>query len=202
MDATSTQTTMQRRHIMEVQLLGSFQVKIDGRPAPETPWRSTKATALFKYLAYRAGTPVECDRVMAAVWPDLDPDADQNHLHKAVHLLRQTLGAALGADAQGLIEYSRGRYALWVDETEVDAVQFRRAVFDARWAERLEDAAATRRLLERAAGLYNGDLLEDDKPVGWIMPERERLRHDYADTLRRLAAMSRTRSASSPAPPR
>lgn len=202
MDASSTQTTRQRRHIMEVQLLGSFQVKIAGRPAPETLWRSTKATALFKYLAYRVGTPVECDQVLAAVWPDLDLDADQNHLHKAVHLLRQILSAALGADARGLLEYSCGRYALWVDETHVDAVQFRRALFDARWAERLEDAAATRQLLERAAGLYNGDLLEDDKPIGWIMPERERLRHDYADTLHRLAAMSLTRSASSPTPPR
>jgi len=129
--------------------------------------------------------------VLTTLWPELDPRTEQNHLHKAVHLARQTLSAVLGLEGRDLIALSQGRYALHADDLQVDAVQFKRAIFDARWATKLGDAPATQCHLEEAARLYSGNLLEDDDVSDWIRPERERLRHDYGDTLRSLAAIYR-----------
>ena len=189
MDAGGTKTALRRPHTLAVQVLGAFQVTIDGRPVPETLWRSAKATMLVTYLAYRVGTPLDPDHVLTTLWPELHPRTEQNHLHKAVHLARQTFSAVLGREGRALIALSQGRYALHADVLQVDAVQFKRAVFDARWATKLGDAPATQRHLEEAARLYSGDLLEDDDVSDWIRPERERLRHDYRDTLRSLAAI-------------
>jgi len=58
MDAGGAKTALRRPHTLAVQVLGAFQVTIDGRPVPETLWRSAKATMLVTYLAYRAGTPL------------------------------------------------------------------------------------------------------------------------------------------------
>ncbi len=190
MDAGGAKTAPSRPHTLAVQVLGSFQVTVDSRPLPDTLWRSAKATLLVTYLAYRVGTPLDPDHVLATLWPDLDPQTEQNHLHKAVHLARQTFSAVLGLEGRDLIAFRQGRYALHADVLQVDAVQFKRAVFDARWAEKLGDAPATRRHLEEAARLYGGDLLEDDYVGDWIRPERERLRSDYSATLRSLAALS------------
>jgi len=189
MDAGGAKTAPSRPHTLAVQVLGAFQVTIDGRPVPQTLWRSAKATMLVTYLAYRAGTPLSPDQVLTTLWPELDPRTEQNHLHKVVHLARQTFSAMLGLEGRDLIAFRQGRYALHADVLQVDAVQFKRAVFDARWATKLGDAPATQRHLEEAARLYRGDLLEDDDVSDWIRPERERLRHDYSDTLRSLAAI-------------
>ena len=189
MDAGGAKTAPSRPHTLAVQLLGSFRVTIDGRPVPETLWRSAKATMLVTYLAYRVGTPLSPDHVLTTLWPELDPRTEQNHLHKAVHLARQTFSAMLGVEGRDVIAFRQGRYALLADVLQVDAVQFKQAIFDARWATKLGDAPATQRHLEEAARLYSGDLLADDYVSDWIRPERERLRQDYSDTLRSLAAI-------------
>jgi len=176
----------------DVRLLGAFQVTTSRGPVPEAFWRSSRAKMLFKYLAYRAGTPVSRDQLMEVLWPDLDPETCQNSLHKAVHLLRQTMTIALGGDGKELLEFNNGCYALRADELRVDTLAFKRAIFDAKWCERLGDTACTRRHYEEAVRLYAGDLLEDDYLVEWAIPERERLRGDYSLALRHLATAYRT----------
>jgi len=108
-------TAPSRPHTLAVQVLGSFRVTITGRPVPETLWRSAKATMLVKYLAYRVGTPLDPDHVLTTLWPELDPRTEQNHLHKAVHLARQTFSAVRGREGRDPITFSQGRYALHAD---------------------------------------------------------------------------------------
>jgi DNA-binding SARP family transcriptional activator len=177
--------------VIEVRLLGAFRVSTDRGSVHDALWRGARAKALFKYLAYRAGTAISRDALMDLLWPDLDPETCQNSLHKAVHMLRQTINIALGWNGKELLEFSGGSYALRADGLWVDALQFKRAIFAAKWCERLGDTPAMQRGYEEAVGLYDGELLEDDYLVEWAIPERERLRGDYGMALRKLATLYR-----------
>ncbi|GAC1427741.1 MAG: hypothetical protein NVSMB65_00650 [Chloroflexota bacterium] len=174
--------------LVRVNLLGPFQVVTPRGPVPDALWRNARARTLFKFLAYRAGTPITRDALLDTLWPGLDPETCQNTVHKAVHLLRQTIEIAFGCEGREVLEYTNGCYLLRSCDVRVDAVEFKRSLFDAKWCEHLGDREGACRKDDVAVGLYSGDLLEDDYLVDWAIPERERLRTDFIAALRRLAA--------------
>ena len=178
--------------IAQVEMLGGFRLYVAGRQIPDTLWAgSTRAKSLFQYLAYRGGAPVRAEGLIETLWPELEPEADMNTLHKAVHFVRQRLNFVTGRDGHELLRYADGCYTLSPDDVEVDAVAFRRALFQARWSQRLGDPAGQRDYLSRAIDLYQGELLADDYLIEWSIPERARLRHDMCGALRERGALAR-----------
>jgi DNA-binding SARP family transcriptional activator len=192
---TMRQVTAKEEAVVQVRLLGAFAVSTSRGAVPDALWRGTRARSLFKYLAYRAGTPISRDSLLDTLWPDLEPEVSQNTLHKAVHLLRQTISIALGCDGKELLEFNDGCYVMRASSLQVDALQFKRSLFEAKWCERLNDASGALDHYEEVVALYRGDLLEDDYLVEWAIPERERLRGDYCAVLRKLAALHRESDA-------
>jgi len=190
--AEANETERRALPIAQVEMLGGFRLYVAGRRIPDTLWTgSTRAKSLFQYLAYRASTPMQAEGLIETLWPDLEPEACVNTLHKAVHFLRQRLNFVTGRDGHELLRYADGCYTLSPDDVEVDAVAFRRALFQARWSQRLGDPGGQRDYLSRAIDLYQGELLADDYLIEWSVPERARLRHDMCGALRERAALAR-----------
>jgi DNA-binding SARP family transcriptional activator len=114
-------------------------------------------------------------------WPDVPEDKARNNLRQLVHQMRHALPEAdrfLQADASALGWLNPSDFLLDVAEYEAAAQAGLHS----------NDAQQAIALLEKAAGLYRGDLLPgcyDD----WVAPERERLRQSFASVLDRLAML-------------
>jgi DNA-binding SARP family transcriptional activator len=154
---------------MQIRLLGTFEVVIDGHRVPPADWQRRKAAALVKLLALAPGRLLHREQVIDALWPDLYVDEAAPRLHKAAHYarrrLRQPRALVLNGETVALCPD---------DEVEVDAVRFQRL------AESARDAGAA----SAAADAYPGDLLPHDCYEDWAEEPRERLRLLYLRMLR------------------
>ena len=119
---------------------------------------------------------------MESLWPDSDPEAAGNNLHKAIHMARHALEPALKSVAeshfiltQGQLVMLRAPGSLWIDADE----------FEQRAA--AASASAEVRSCEQALALYEGDLLAEDLYEDWAALRREQLRNVHHELLARLA---------------
>ncbi len=124
----------------------------------------------MKLLAVTPGHRLHRERVMDLFWPELDREAAGANLRKAVHFARKSLGEP------ELIEAGNEVVALPA-EVAVDAEQFEAA---AKSALRAPEPKAC----EKAAELYGGELLPDDRYVEWLDEPRKALQQRYARVLR------------------
>jgi DNA-binding SARP family transcriptional activator len=156
---------------IEIRLLGRFEVTVDGRAIPAEAWRRERGAAVVKLLALAAGHRLHREQVMEAFWPDLDPQAASANLRKAVHFARRALGENGAIDSADVVALAPS------DDLVVDVETFETA---ATAALRERDPAAC----ERAADLYGGELLPDDRYAEWLEPTRKQLQDRYAQLLR------------------
>ena len=77
---------------VEIDLLGGFAVRVDGRPIPAREWRRRHATSLVKLLALAPRRTLHREQVIDALWPDTQIDDAGPRLHKAAHFARRVLG--------------------------------------------------------------------------------------------------------------
>jgi DNA-binding SARP family transcriptional activator len=156
---------------LNIRLLGGFELRDFG--GATLSLTSRKAEALIALLAVRPGQLWSRDKICALLWPEVR-DA------QARHSLRQTLLSVRKVLPPSALK-THGR-TLLLDPlvVEVDVAQLA-----ANLAECSRDA------LERAAALYQGDLLEGlyvpEQPFEqWLTSERERLRSMTIHGLSRL----------------
>lgn len=155
----------------EVDVLGRFAVRIDGRAVPGDAWRSRRASDLVKLLALEPGHALHREQVMDLLWPALEPEAAGANLRKAVHYARRAMGSDEAITTAG------SQLALWGGRVRVDAEEFLRAA-DA--ALRSASAAAC----QEAAGLYTGDPLPADRYEEWAADSRKLLRQRHLAVLK------------------
>lgn len=89
----------------KIYLLGKPRILV-GQDVVLLPYQ--KATALLAYLA-SSGEAVERERLRQLLWPTLDPGKAAANLRHAVHLLRRSLGEAVGGHGE----------VLWLDRARV-----------------------------------------------------------------------------------
>ena len=155
---------------VEIQLLGRFEVIVDGRPLPASAWRHRRAAGLVKLLALAAGHRVHREQVIEALWPHLPPGGGERNLHKAIHLARRGIGdpSAITLSSQ---EVGLG------GDVAVDVDRFERETEVALKSPDQVGCAS-------AVSLYAGELLPEDRFEEWTQPARERLRLLYVGLLR------------------
>jgi DNA-binding SARP family transcriptional activator/RecA/RadA recombinase len=154
---------------VHITLLGSFDVVVDGRHVPPAEWHRRQAAALVKLLALAPGRSLHRERVIDALWPDLDLDQAAPRLHKAAHYARRSLGDPRSLVLSGeTVALSPGA------DVDVDAIRFQRLAESARDAQTAGDAADA----------YPGELLPQDLYEPWTEEPRERLRMLYLRMLR------------------
>ena len=134
-------------------------------------WRHRRGAELIKLLALAPAHRLHREQVMDALWPDLSPDAAATNLRKAIHYLRRALGTAVPVVIQS--EF----VALCPDGLVLTDVER----FEAAAKEAL---GAGPRACDRAAALYGGELVPEDRYASWAFEPRERLRLRYVQLLK------------------
>ncbi|MFN8123691.1 MAG: BTAD domain-containing putative transcriptional regulator [Thermoleophilia bacterium] len=171
--------------VLEVRMLGPLEVSVDGRPVVR--WRSSKARAVFGFLAFHGGRPVAREALWDAFWPGFARESARNNLNVAVHNLRRSLAAV---SDRPCVVHRDGRYELAPEVSRwIDAEVFAEAVSAAfRHREAGEPRAAIDRLAS-AVALYRGPLLADDAVSEWHLPEQRRLEDLYLRALDALGEL-------------
>jgi DNA-binding SARP family transcriptional activator len=163
---------------VEIDLLGGFAVRVDGRPVPATEWRRRHAASLVKLLALAPRRTLHREQVIDALWPDTAIDDAGPRLHKAAHFARRSLGdsSALVLSGDTVSLFPEAHVVVDVDEFERGAKQALAALD--RDPEGCAAAAA-------AADRWAGELLSDDPYEAWLEVPRDRLRQLHQELLRR-----------------
>src|SRR6185369_10787593 len=112
---------------LEVHLLGPFRLKVGGQPVEERSFARRKPKQLVKLLALQPHHQLHREQLMESLWPDSDPEAAGNNLHKAIHMARHALEPALKSVTdshfiltQGQLVMLRAPGSLWVDADEFE----------------------------------------------------------------------------------
>jgi predicted ATPase/DNA-binding SARP family transcriptional activator len=153
---------------VELRLLGSFSVSIDGAVVAADAWRLGKAKDVVKLLALAPHHRLHRDQLIDVLWPDRDPRSGANNLYQALSAARRAITSA-GGDGHACIRLEDEWLTLcpttplWID---VDAFE------DVSSSNDVED------LLE-ALALYRGELLADDRYIDWAASRREAVRQRY-----------------------
>jgi len=167
---------------LSLTLLGGFQARLEPGSAIALPTR--KSQALLAYLALPPGRAHPRDKLAALLWGGIREESARASLRQALFAIRKALSdtSAVWQDGDAL--------ALEPGAVEIDAAAFERLVRE-----------GTPAALERAAALYQGDLLSgfavDEAPFEeWLLGERERLRELALEALAKLLAHQRKVGAS------
>jgi DNA-binding SARP family transcriptional activator len=160
-----------QQHRLEIRLLGTFQVTVDGHPAGTG---GSRRDALLALLALRRGRPVSVDALIDDLWESDLPASPRNAVQHHVARLRATLG-------QDAIVGSRNGYAL-ADAT-TDALVFEDLLAEARSALRDGDARAAADAAAQALSLWRGPALDGLADTDSVRAEADRLEELRIDAL-------------------
>ena len=145
---------------LKLQLLGPFEARLgDGVPVAIT---GKKAKALLAYLALAGGQPVSRDKLAGVLWEFSADEQARTSLRQTLSSLRKCLAPL---DREWLV--SEGdTVAIDPEAVGVDSLDFKALAAD-----------GTPEALERATGLYRGELLEglslrEEAFEAWLRAER------------------------------
>ncbi len=157
--------------MLEIRLLGPFEVLADGCPADVS---GGKRHALLALLALRCGRAVAVDALVDALWEEDLPAAPRNAVQHHVARLR----AALGHDT---IAASPDGYALV--RASVDVLRFEELLEESRAALREGEARAGAEAVATALALWRGSALQGLPATAWFNAEARRLESLRVDAL-------------------
>jgi predicted ATPase/DNA-binding SARP family transcriptional activator len=166
---------------LRIELLGRFAVAVDGNRVAERAWRLRKARSLVKLLALQPRYALHREQVCELLWPDRDLASAGGNLRQTLHVARRAIGG-LGIDGAAVLESGGDLITLSSAPAglRVDLVEFEHAAHAALQA---PEIAA----LRRAAALYGGELLPEDRFEPWTAARREGAREQYLLLIVELA---------------
>ena len=136
---------------------------------------------MVRYLLVSRGRAVPDDLLLETFWPDVAERSARQRLNVAVSCARAALDVP-GADS--VIEATEHTLQLRLrDRDSVDADRFEHAAGTALAA----DGTHSRHLLERAASMWGGEPLPQERYADWAIAWRDNLTDLYAQVLARLA---------------
>ena len=149
--------------------LGRFEIWRDGEPVAARGPQPVPLKVLQGLLALGAygGRRVPAERVIDAVWPDLEGDAGGRAFDTALHRLRRLLGD------DDVIELSRGQVALSAEHCWVDL-----------WA--IDVLAQRETGPEPWFGLYEGPFLASESELAVSAPMRRRAETRFCNAMLRI----------------
>src|SRR5690348_10497211 len=80
---------------LRIQLLGGFRVAVGARAVEDAAWHLRKGRSVIKLLALAPGHRLHREQVLDQLWPDLEPEAGTNALHRTLHAVRRVLEPGL-----------------------------------------------------------------------------------------------------------
>nr|MBP7694580.1 hypothetical protein [Anaerolineales bacterium] len=156
--------------MLEIRLLGQFEVKLDGQPVEIN---SRPARLLLAFLALNAGVDHPREDLAGRLWPDAEPATARNNLRNVLYKLRESLKAGphyLRADSETVALDLGGQG--WLDAAVL--------------RERKDMSRLATAELIQLVGLYQGRLLPG-YTENWVDVERMRAQEAFE---RRLEALT------------
>jgi len=164
---------------LHITLLGDFRLIYDGEPVTDVD--TPRLQSLLAYLLLHRSAPQVRRHVAFVLWPDSTEAQALTNLRNLLYHLRHAL-----PDADRFLHIDRQTLQWRTDAPfTLDVADFESALMR---QEQATNRGIAREALEKAVGLYQGDLLPscyDD----WIMPEREGLRQAFGENLQRLVRL-------------
>lgn len=182
--------------LLEVCLLGRFEVKVDGEPILINRWPRRSSKALLQMLAAKRGHTMRRADVLAALWPESDYIEGRPKIYSAVSTLREVVrqkgtGARFIIGGDGLISLNPASVICDVD------------AFEALVKEVLSEGTGSARALEAAdeiLDIYQGEMIVAAQDSSGMMVRRaEELRQEYVDALSKAAQIALDESSLSAA---
>lgn len=173
---------MENDKIINVSLLGGFEVSYDGHPISLSKFKASKAQELFQILMLHVNTGIPKNKVRQSLY-EWDEDNDRNDsMNSLLYRLKQQLNNA-GIVHDEYVKINNG-ICRWTNElpADVDAIRFEQLIIEAQKSEpdrKLE-------LLREAFLLYRGEVLAGVDGKTWIIEERLRLKKLFEICVRQL----------------
>jgi DNA-binding SARP family transcriptional activator len=163
---------------LRFELLGGFGVRRAGWELDASAWGRPMAARVVRFLLIQGASAVPEDALFEAFWADRTADTARQHLTVAVSRARKVLDLP-GAE-ESVIETRERTYRLRLRERDgVDSAEFESAAAGALAARGRDRRTA----LERAAELWTGEPLPEDRYAPWSFAWRERLTETYSQVL-------------------
>ncbi len=174
---------------LRIALLGGFRVWVHGMEIPGNAWRLQKARGIIKLLALTPDHSLHRAEIVEHLWPEFDPVAATNNLHRTLHASRRALKSVKQPGLPSPTLKLHGQLvslepagSLWID---VDA--FSNAAREAR-------THRNERHFVAALELYGGELLPEDRYENWTLTAREALHRERLHLLSELAEIYRAKN--------
>jgi DNA-binding SARP family transcriptional activator len=170
------QTPLPPSERIQLALLGTTTVKINGYETSDPDWRRERVRALIAWLVVqRRGTR---DQLAAALWPDLDAEKSHKNLRTTLNYVHKLLEPRRSSrDATWFVQVD-GRNVRLNPHTEVDVWRFVELLDAAEAEQRAGRTSASLPPLLEALALYQGDL-SNDLDHSWLDLERIHLQSRF-----------------------
>jgi LuxR family transcriptional regulator, maltose regulon positive regulatory protein len=164
---------------VEVGLLGPTQLRVAGKPMDDAAWRREKVRCLLAFLAHH-GTTTR-DRVVDALWPDLDLDAGRKNLRvNLTHLQRLLEPDRRAGEAPFYVRQDGATLRiLGAPHLRMDTELFEAKLTEAGARRANGDLTDAFRALEGALALWRGDYLAEFVYEDWATIASETMRARY-----------------------
>ena len=163
---------------LRFELLGGFRVLRGGWEIDASAWDRPMAARVVRFLLLQNESAVPEDELFEAFWSDRPADSARQHLAVAISRARKVLDLP-GAEAS-IIDAKERTYRLRLRERDsVDVIDFGAAARVAL----AENGPGRCAALERAAALWSGEPLPEDRYSPWTFTWRERLAESYGHVL-------------------
>lgn len=171
---------------LEIHLFGRFEVFIDGQILSETEIKGRKARSLLKLVAHQRNFQMVRERATEVLWPDLDSNAANAQLYKALHHIRKAF-AKHNEEAKDWIKITDDLIRIDPQGTFVTDIR----LFEKAARSGIKNKSISE--LEQAASLYTGGFLPMDRYAQWASLPREHYRQLHLDVLTTLAKQYESR---------
>jgi predicted ATPase/DNA-binding SARP family transcriptional activator len=155
--------------MLEVRLIGKFEIKYDGKPVIIS---SRAAQSIFAYLILNAGTSYRREKLAGMFWPDATEETARAYLRHELWSIRKAF------PPQSKVEY------LIANDINISFDAFTEYWLDVTVLTNVREAASIEELIN-ALSVFHGELLPgfyDD----WVIQEREHLQAVYEKKIARL----------------
>lgn len=170
---------------LKILTLGGFELILDDEPLVVTG-KVKKPLEMLKALIALGGKNVSQERLSDALWPDADGDLAQRSFDTTLHRLRKLLGN------DKVLQLQAGRLSINPRYCWMDAWAFERKCGEIEDALNVKgpqkDKAVSAVHFEKAASLYKGSFLPEDRDQEWAISMREHMRCRFLGLIERAGS--------------
>jgi len=174
---------------IELRCFGGFRLRLDGRTIDGRGLKP-RARAVLQLLAFHAGRLVHRDKLVDALWPEVDATAGTRNLHVAVSTIRRYLDPESTRRSASLLAREGDAYRLALpNESVVDIWSFEDGVAEGRTARSAGETTVAIAAVDRALRAYSGELLPEAGPAEWVVMAREQYRMQASEAALALSEL-------------